>query len=89
MSQQNHETSADASLIPEMARAIIASRDFCGDEQAAAIDAAGRKPTSAELVEAFRVANREWAGFQKAAGVTAPISHAERAEITRIMERAE
>jgi hypothetical protein len=60
--------------IANIVGAIITTRDFCGDEREAAVDAAfdaglrGADITKAVRIANFR-ANAAWNGFKKAAGV--------------------
>jgi hypothetical protein len=77
--------------IQNAAAAIVSSRDFCGNENQAAMESFaddGFAATQENMRAAFSIANNEWARCQKAAGVTAPIDSYERAEIERIFERA-
>ena len=79
-------------LIQHLARNIVATRDFCGDEKAAAGDAAydyGITLTKSLWQQALSAANSDWKNFQIAAGVSCPIDAAERKSIYNIMNRAE
>jgi len=68
----------------EITEAIITTRDFCGDERAAAADAmeaAGMPITPETVSEAVRQADNEWREYQRCAGVTRPITANERRRI--------
>ena len=77
-------------MLPEdMIETIIATRDFMGDERAAAADclSAAGLPVNPETVNAaLRDADASWADYQRAAGVTRPVSRSERRETNRNLE---
>jgi len=54
-----------------MAKAILAARDYCGDEHSAAVEMAldefDRNPTENELFLAYKIADREWRASTRAA----------------------
>lgn len=77
-----------APYIAELAdatRAIISCRDFCGDEAQTLKDweSKNRRLTDTERRIVRANADKEWGKWQKVAGVTKPISAAERAKISR------
>lgn len=62
-------------VIASAARAIVASRDLCGNERAACLDAFaddGIAPTSELISKAFGAAEAEWRKWQQRAGVFTP-----------------
>jgi len=68
---------------------IVNARDLCGNEREAAADTLadyGFRPTPLRIAQAMAIANGEWRSHQRAAGVTKPISPAERASINRKLE---
>jgi hypothetical protein len=74
--------------LADAVRTIIACRDLCGNEAEALRDweADNRKLTEPERAIVRKNVEREWRGWQKAAGVTKPISAGERASINRALE---
>jgi hypothetical protein len=76
-------------LPDDMIETIIATRDFMGDERAAAADclsAAGLPVNPDTVSAALREADASWADYQRAAGVTRPVSSRERRQINRDLE---
>lgn len=71
------------------AEAVILTRDFCGDERRAAIEALveqGMKPNTSLLAEVFAAAEAEWVVIQCEAGVTRPVSVEERSRIDQALD---
>lgn len=77
-------------LLYDAANAIVAARDFCGNEREALREWEGdnRQLTRLERNGVRLIADRLWRESQSKAGVVVPISPEERHAITRIMERA-
>jgi len=68
---------------------VINTRDLCGNEREAMIDAAadeGLKLTAEDRGRIMGQVNKVWADWQCAARVTNPISSDERAQINRALE---
>jgi hypothetical protein len=83
-------TSDNDQMINDCAEALVACREFCGNELQAMRDWEadnGRLSVVARAIVIQR-ADKIWAGYQKEAGVTAPISSDERASIDRMFARA-
>lgn len=63
----------ERNIVMDMAHAMIAARDLCGNEGEAAREAAlyyhHRKPTDAEFIAAIQEATRLWRESQRGAGV--------------------
>jgi len=76
--------------LKDAAFAIIGSREFCGDETQSLRDwqADNRILSAEERHTVCAMANQIWARYQRQAGVTAPIDHLERAQITRILNKS-
>jgi hypothetical protein len=80
-----------AALIAELADAVTTicnCRELCGDEAEALRDwqADNRVLSKTEREIVLRNVGRQWAQYQRDAGVRKPISHAERAAINRALE---
>jgi len=76
--------------LQDAACAIVNSRELCGNEREALRDWEddNRRLSATERGEVWSEAETIWSGYQREAGVAAPISREERASITRMMERA-
>jgi hypothetical protein len=81
--------------ISELRDAILACREFCGDERncikSYLADNGIPKGSAAAIMIADKArieANRTWGMFQREAGVTEPIDDAERKQITRILNKS-
>ncbi len=80
--------------LANIADAIISSREFCGNEREAFIEAChdeGIRPTVETKEAVYSIVNGAWAQYQAEAGVTLEkrISSNERARINRVMNNAE
>jgi hypothetical protein len=80
--------------IEALATAIVACRDLCGNEAECIREYMADNGFSKGSVNAIMIADkarieasRNWDMYRRAAGVTAPIDDAERAAITRIMDK--
>lgn len=74
----------------DAAEYVCNAREFCGNETQALLDwqADNRALTKDERRIVSAMVSQRWGQYQKAAGVTAPIPIEERAQITRMFERA-
>ena len=83
-------TSDNEQMINECAEALVACREFCGNERQALRDWEADNGQLSVVARAIAVqrADAIWAGYQRDAGVTAPISADERASIERMFARA-
>ena len=75
--------------IRQATEAVLAARDFCGDERRAAIEALAEEDVRATpdaLSAVFNAADAEWAVMNSEAGVIYPLLGEERAEAYRALE---
>lgn len=82
-------TGNKAAAVLAAAHAILAARDCCGDERAAAKDAleeAGCQASTEALGEAFMLAGAMWRDAQEAAGVASPVGWEERRRLESTLD---